>query len=141
MQEFITRAASALGVSDTVAQQATSALLDMVSKTASATDMQQLLGKLPGAADLLKAVQPAPPPPPAAGVFGALGTMVSSASSALGSLGGPAMLLEFVSKSGLSPQQGGTFAKMFLDFAGQHAGDDVVEQIIKTIPGAKAFLG
>ena len=105
MQEFIT--ASALGISDTVAQQATSAILDMVSKTASATDMQQLLGKLPGAADLLKAVQPAPPPPPAAGVFGALGTMVSSASSALGSLGGPAMLLEFVSKSGLSPQQGG----------------------------------
>jgi hypothetical protein len=142
MQEFITRAAAALGVSDTIARQATGALLDLVSKSASVPDMQQLIAKLPGAADLLKAFQPAPPdPPPSGGMFGALGNMVSSATSALGSLGGPALLLEFVSKSGLSPQQGGQFAKMFLDFARQHAGTDLVDRIVTTIPGARSFLG
>ena len=142
MQEFITRAAAALGISDTIARQATGALLDLVSKTASAPDMQQLIAKLPGAADLLKAIQPPPPePPPSGGMFGALGNMVSSASSALGSLGGPGQLLDFISKSGLNPQQGGQFANMFLDFARQQAGNDLVDKIASTIPGAKSFLG
>jgi len=141
MQEFISRAASALGIPDALATQATGALLDLVSKSAPPADFQQLLSKLPGAGDLLKAIQPPPPaPPPSNGVFGALGNMMSSATSALGSLGGPAALLEFVSKSGLNPQQGGQLAKMFLDFARQHAGTELVDSIASSIPGAKSFL-
>ena len=87
MQEFISRAATALGIPVSMASQATGALLDLVSKSASAADMQQLLSKLPGAADLLKSLQPPPPEPPPS-MFGALGDMVSNATSALGSLGG-----------------------------------------------------
>lgn len=142
MQEFITRAASALGISDTMARQATGALLDVVSKSAATADVQQLLSKLPGASDLLKALQPpAPEPPPSAGMFGALTDMVSSATSALGSLGGGGGLVQFLSQSGLNPQQGGQFATMFLDFARQRAGIDLVDRIATAIPGAKAFLG
>lgn len=141
MQEFISRAAAALGVSDTTATTATGALLELVSKTASAADMQQLLSKLPGAADLLASFQPpAPEPPPPTGMFGALGGMVSNATSALGSMGGGAAIMQFLSKGGLTPQQGGTFATMFLDYARQKAGNGLAEQIAKAVPGAKAFL-
>ncbi len=141
MQDFISRAAAALGISESMTTQATGALLDMVSKSASSADMQQLLSRIPGAADLLKSLQPPAPEPPPSGMFGALGGLVSDATSALGSLGGSAAILQFLSSSGLNPQQGGQLATMFLDYARQTVGNGLADQIAKAIPGAKSFFG
>ena len=139
MQEFIKLATTVLGTSEEAARSATGALLGFLSSTAPGAEVQKLLSRIPGAAELLKAVQPAPPPPQS--VMTSLTDLVTSASTVVqGAVGSGAALLSLFTQIGLDPQKGVEFFRLFVDFARQQAGPELVDQVIAKIPGAKAFL-
>ena len=144
MQEFIKLAVRTLGATEQTVRSATAGLLDLLTRVAPAADVQQLLSKLPGAADLLNAFRPAPPPPsdpPMSGVASALTDLVTNAAVAIqGTVGSGVALVRLVSELGLDPQKARQFARLFVDFAKTQAGPELVDRIIDAVPGARALL-
>jgi len=148
MQEFIKLAATILGITEEVARSATSSLLSLIAAAAPAADVQALLSRLPGAGDLLRAFTPqppAPPPPPPRGstaaVMGAVGELMSNAAVAVqGAVGTGAAFLNLLGQFGLDPRRATQFVGLFVDFARQQAGAEVVDRVIAAIPGARQIL-
>lgn len=133
-----------LGATEQTVRRATAAVLDVVTHAAPAADVQQLLSKVPGAAELLAAFRPAPPapPPPAGGVAAALGDLVTNAATAIqGTIGSGAALLRLLTEIGFDPQKARQFASLFVDFAKAYAGSDLVDRVIDAIPGARQLFG
>jgi hypothetical protein len=146
MQEFIKMAASVLGTTEQVVRGATSGVLDLVSRVAPAADVQALLSKLPGATELLNAVRTPPPPPPppagsAAAVLGAVSDIVSNAAAAVqGALGTGVAVLGLLAQFGLEPSKGVEFLRLFVNFARQQAGPELVDRVVGAVPGLTTFL-
>lgn len=141
LQEFFHAASATLGATEHTVRRATAAVLDVVAQAAPAGDVQQLLSRLPGAADLLNAVRPPAPPPPS-GVASALGDLVANATTAIqGTIGSGAALLRLLAEIGFDAQKASQFATMFLDFARTYAGSDLVNRVVDAIPGARQLFG
>jgi hypothetical protein len=155
MQQFIQMATSALGTSEQVARTVTGGLLDVISRNAPAADVSALLGRLPGATELLasfRSAAPAPPPPPDTGLLGSLGNAASAVlgagSSVLG--GGSAMLntgaTGLAGLAGLFGQSGVDVTKvpqlvgMFAQWASQQADPEIVRRVLGNVPGASTIL-
>jgi hypothetical protein len=144
LQEFVNLASLTLGATEQTVRRATAAVLDVLAQAAPAADVQQLLSRVPGAAELLAAFRPAPPapPPPQAGVAAALGDLVTNAATAIqGTIGSGAALIRLLVEIGFDPQKAQQFANMFLDFARAYAGADLVNRVVDAIPGARQLLG
>jgi hypothetical protein len=144
MQEFIKLAVATLGATEQTVRKATAGMLDLVARVAPAADVQQLLSRLPGAADLLNAFSPPPPPPPPPpnGVASALADLVTNAATAIqGTVGSGVALVRLFTELGLDPQKAGQFARLFVDFARAQAGPELVDRIIDAIPGARSLVG
>jgi hypothetical protein len=143
MQEFIRMASSVLGTTEDVARQATSTVLGLIAQVAPAADVQELLSRLPGAGDLLRAFAPAPAPPPsgAASVMGGVSDLVSNTATALqGALGAGSALLGLVGQIGLDPQKGAQFLSLFAGFAREHAGGELVDRVLSYLPGGRSLF-
>jgi hypothetical protein len=146
MQEFIRMAASVLGTTEQVARAATSGVLDLVSRVAPAAEVQALLSRLPGAAELLNAVRTPPPPPPpppgsTAAVLGAVSDIVANAATAVqGALGTGVAVLGLLAQFGLEPSKGVEFVRLFVNFARQQAGPELVDRVIGAVPGLTTFI-
>lgn len=141
MRDFIGLASITLGATEQTVRRATAAVLDLAAQVAPSADVQQLLSRIPGAADLLASFRPAPPSPPP-GVAGALGDLVTNAATAIqGTIGSGAALLRLLIEVGLDPQKATQFATMFVDFARSYADSDLVNRVIDAIPGARQLLG
>jgi hypothetical protein len=140
MQEFIRLATTVLGMTEEAARGAAGALLGFLSSTVPGAELQKLLSRIPGASELLKAVQPVPPPPPP-GILESLGDLVTNATSAVqGAVGSGVALVNLFAQIGLDPQKGVEFFKLFVGFARQQAGAELVDAVIGKIPGAKSLL-
>lgn len=135
----MTLAATTLGATEQTVRKATAAV---VTRTAAAPDVQQFLSRLPGAAELLKAVRPEPPaPPPASGVAAALGDLVTNAATAIqGTIGSGAALLRLLTEIGFDPQKAAQFAGLFVEFARVHVGSDLLDRVLDAIPGARSLF-
>ncbi len=141
LRDFVDLAAITLGATEQTVRRATAAVLDLAAQAAPAADVQQLLSRIPGAAELLASFRPAPPPPPG-GVAGALGDLVTSAATAIqGTIGSGAALLRLLTEVGFDPQKASQFAMMFVDFARTYADSDLVNRVVDAIPGARQLLG
>jgi hypothetical protein len=130
-------------MSEQTARDATAQLLNVVAGLAPATDVQQLVARMPGAAELLKSVQPVPPPPApaAAEVLGGLGDLVSSAlSAAQGAVGDGVVIANALHSVGLDPAKAATFLMLFVDFARKRAGAELVDRVIFAVPVLKQFV-
>ncbi len=135
MQDFISTAAGKLGVSESTTRSATAGILSFLQKRADSGDFSQLLGKIPGAGDVLNEA-----PKAEAGGGGVLGGLMGKASSAFG--GGSALdLLAQFQKAGLSTDKAGPLASMLLDFVKSKAGPDLTNRILAKVPEVKQFLG
>jgi hypothetical protein len=144
MQEFIRMAASVLGTTEEAARGATSTLLELVAKVAPAADVQELLSRLPGAAEFMKSFS-APPPPPAPGsaaaVMGSVGEIMSNVAAVIqGTVGAGAAFLGLLGQFGLDPTRAAEFVRLFVDFARQQAGSELVDRVLSYIPGAGQFF-
>ena len=138
-------AASVLGTTEEVARAATAGLLQLFARVAPAADVQELVSKLPGASDFLGALKSPPPPPQpgsSAAVMASIGEIVSNAAIALqGAVGAGSAMLGLLGQFGLSPQKATEFIRLFVDFARQQAGQEVVDRVLSYIPGGKQFFG
>jgi hypothetical protein len=153
MQQFIDMVTSALGTSEQVARTVTGGLLDTVAKAAPQADVAALLGRLPGAQELLNTFRAAPPPPPpapgvlgslsgaASAVLGAGSAVLGAGSTALGAgaagLGGLAAVFQ---QTGLDVTKLPQLVTMFAQWAGQQAGGDLVQRVLSAVPGASTLL-
>lgn len=157
MQQFIQMATAALGTSEQVARTVTGGLLEVITKNAPAAEVSALLGKLPGATDLLNTFRteaPAPPPPPApdpsllgslteaaSAVLSAGSSMLGAGSTALGSgASGLSGLAALFNQSGLDVTKVPQLVAMFAQWASQQAGADTVQRVLGAIPGAGTIL-
>ena len=131
MKDLIQNVASGLGVSEQVAESATSGLLGSLKAEAPAGDFSQLLSKLPGAEQLLNAQ----PEASAASAGGLLGGVASAAGLGSG-VGGLASAL---GGSGLEAGQYGAFASMFLGYVKEKAGSELVSKLAESVPFLKQF--
>jgi hypothetical protein len=149
MQQFIQMATSALGTSEQVARTLAGGLLDVVARSAPQADVSALLGRLPGAADLLNAFRtnpPAPPaPPPDPGLLGSLSgaaaTVLGAGASVLGTgSAGLAALGSLLGQHGVDASKAPQLMAMFAQWASQHAGADLVQRVLGSVPGASTLL-
>ena len=136
IQDFIQMAAQHLGAPEGAVKSATSAVLGAVEKEADGGDFQQLLGAIPGAADLLKGADGAE----AGG--GLLGGLMGQAGSALGgNLGGAVGLLGMLQGTGLKSEQFGPFVSLFLKFVQSKAGKDLADRLLSQAPQLAKLAG
>ena len=138
MQEFIQMAAAKLGTSDGAARSAVGGLLKLVREEASPQDAQQLMSSLPGASQLLGA-RDASTPGDGGAILG--GALKKAAGAASGKLGATLGLAGTLAGSGLNKSQIGPFVSLFVDYAKQKAGKDVVARILGRVPQLQQLLG
>jgi hypothetical protein len=137
----VTLASATLGATEQTVRRATATVLGVAAQVAPAADVHQLLARIPGAAELLSSIRPAPPPA-STGVAAALGDLVTNATTAIqGTIGSGAALVRLLTEIGFDPQKAAQFATLFVDFARAYAGSDLVDRVIDAIPGARQLVG
>lgn len=136
IQDFIQMAAQELGAPEGAVKSATSTVLGAVEKEADGGDFQQLLGAIPGAADLLKG---------SSGTesgSGLLGGLMGQVGPALGgNLGGAVGLLGMLQGTGLKSEQFGPFVSLLLNFLKSKAGKDLVGRLLSQAPQLAKLAG
>ncbi|MCA9281115.1 MAG: DUF2780 domain-containing protein [Phycisphaeraceae bacterium] len=130
MQEFIQMAVEQLGMKESGAKKATGGLLNMIKDNAPKGDFQELLGKLPGAQEVMK------------DAGGGSGGMLGSLGGMLGGKAGSALsIASLLEQSGLSTDKLGKFASMFLGFVEGKAGKGLLDKVLANVPEIKKLIG
>ena len=133
MQEFIQMAVEQLGMKESGAKKATGGLLNLLKDNAPKGDFQELLGKLPGAQDVMKE---------ASGGSGGLGGMLGSLGGMLGGKAGSALsVAALLEQSGLSTDKLGNFTSMFVGFLEGKAGKGLLDKVLANVPEIKKLIG
>jgi len=144
MQEFIEAVAGNLGVGQDTAKAATGGLLGLLKENTDAGTFGEVLGKLPGAEETMRA---APAADAGGGLLGGLGDSLGGGiGDALGGMmgggGGQALgALGALSKSGLDMDKIGSFIEMFKEYVLPKLGPDLVKKLAGSIPGLEDLLG
>jgi hypothetical protein len=132
MQDFINSVTDRLGIDQDQAKSAVGSVLSMLRKEGGA-DGGALLDKLPGASALADETE-------SSGSGGGGGGLLGKVTGMLGGLGGGAGGLAGLASSGLSGDKLKDFAKMFVDWAKEKAGDDLVNKVVSKVPGLSSIL-
>ena len=125
MEELVSRIAANVGVDEATAQKAVGMILAFLQKEGDGDKVKALLERIPGAQEL---VADTPDTDAAAGGLG--GLMGGGAMAVLGALQGIGL--------GMGEIQGVT--RETVAFARERAGDDVVNDIVASIPGLSQFI-
>ena len=135
IQDFIGMASSQLGIGEKTAESATGGLLNALKSTTDGGDFKELLGKIPGAADLVGKK-------PEGGGGGLMGGLAGMAGGLLGGDTGGAMgLVSTLTESGLDMSKAGSFVGLFVDFAKKQAGDGLVGKLLSAAPDVAQLVG
>lgn len=133
MQDFIQLAASQLGVGSDVAEKATLSVLNILQSKDSGEDGDKLLASIPGAEQLASKA--------AGGSLGGLAGALGGVSSMLGGAAGSGLgTLAGLQSSGLDTAKIGPFLSMFIEYAKQKAGPELVDSFLNSMPSIKGFL-
>jgi hypothetical protein len=138
MKEFIQMAVSRLGTSEGNARSAAGGILQFLQNQGDKGDFSELLGKVPGASDLLQKAQPSSGQEPAGGVLGAFSQTAGSVVG--GNLGSQMGLMGILKGSGLDATQAGTFMSMFVKFLKEKAGADLIGKLLQRLPDLKKLV-
>lgn len=126
MEELIARIVSNVGIDDDTARKAVSVILSFLYQQGDRDKVVALIDAIPGAQDFVTAEEA-----DSSGPLGGLGSLMGSGAMAvLGELQGLGL--------GMGQIQGVT--KETVDFARERAGDDVVNDIVASIPGLGQFV-
>lgn len=129
MEELISRIAGAAGIDEDLASKAVGIILNFLNKEGPDDKMQDILGALPGASELIEQAG-------SSGGGGLLGGLMSS----MGGMGGAMAALNELQSSGLDMDQIKGVAGELVGFAKEKAGDEVVDDVISSIPGLNQIL-
>ena len=140
MEDFIRQAAEKLNVSEDSTRSATGSLLDIIKDNSESKDFQELLGKVPGASNLVG--QPAEQAAAGSSGGGLFGSISKAAGSLLGGKAGSAMdVITSLSNSGLNGEKGTGFITQFVGYLKEKAGGDLLNRVLGKIPQLKSLLG
>ena len=138
MDQLISRVVSQLGIDQDLASKAIGAILKLLQDQGDSGAVGTLLAKLPGAQDLLASAGGGGE---SSGGGGLLGGLTGAVGGALGGGGGGLLgSLGALAESGVDMDQVKSIAPMFMDFAKEHAGDELVDQAVGSVPGLSELL-
>lgn len=136
MQDFIQLAANQLGIGSDAAEKATSGILGILKGKDSGDDGDKLLAAVPGAEQFITKAGGG-----ALGGLGGLGGAIGGVSSMLGGSAGSGLgALAGLQASGLDVAKIGPFLGMFVEYAKQKAGPELVADFLKSMPAIAGLL-
>jgi hypothetical protein len=128
MEELVSRLVSNVGVSEEQAGKAIEVILNFLKQAGPADKVNELMEKIPGASDLVGTASEG-----GGGLLGGLGGMGGGMMGAMGAMG------ELTSAGlGMGEVQGVT--KEVVGYAKEHAGSELVDEIVGSIPGISQFV-
>jgi hypothetical protein len=128
MQELIERIVQSTGLEASTVQNAVSMILGFLNKEGPQAEVGQLLGSMPGAEELIAQASEQG------------GGLLSSVMGMFGGAGGVMALGTQLMQEGLSMDQAMNLGKELFAYGREHAGEDVVGQIVAQIPGLSKFV-
>jgi predicted lipid-binding transport protein (Tim44 family) len=145
MQDLVEELASKVGIEPALAEKATAAIVDFVSRTASPELVETLKSHLPsfddlaarGAADAASGAEEA-----AGGLFGGgLGGLIGGLFGGEGPLGEAMALVGRLGRDGIDLGQIRAIAGGLVDHLRTNGGNELVDRFLAEIPGAGHLLG
>jgi hypothetical protein len=134
MLDFVELASKQLGIDAGTATSATSGVLNLLKGQDSGSAGDNLLAAIPGAQDFLSSNSGG------GGGGGALGGLMGGLGSMMGGSGGAVGALASLAAGGLDTNKIGPFVSMFVDYAKQKAGPELVEKFLKAMPSIGQML-
>ena len=131
MNEIVTRVAKAVGIDESLAQQAVKIVFDLVQEHGPKEAVADLMANLPDV-DAPEAA----PEEEAGGLFGAIGGAMGGLGGAMGAMGA----MQKMTSAGLSMDQVQDVSKEVLAYARENAGEERVGKVISGIPGLSQFI-
>jgi hypothetical protein len=132
VNEVIDQIAAKAGITPDVAEKAVGTILGFLQRESPDGPVTKMIAAIPGASDLVAQYGGEE----ASGGGGLLGGLLS----AVGGGGGIMALGQQLMSSGLSMGEVTSLAKATIETARQHAGNDVVDQVVGSVPGLNQFL-
>ena len=132
MNEIVDQIAAKAGIAPDVAEKAVGMILGFLQREAPDGPVAKMIQSIPGASDLVAQYNGAE----SSGGGGILGGLMS----AVGAGGGVMALGQQLMSSGLGMGEITTIAKETIAVARQHAGDQVVDEVVGSIPGLSQFI-
>lgn len=133
MQDLITRIAQKAGISEDIARQAVSIIIGFLAKEGPDSQVGKLLDSIPGARAMVDEGGEADSGG-GGGLMGSLGGLLG------GGAGGAMAAFGQLSNLGLETSEVQTVAQETLDYSKEQAGEETVDDIIKSIPGLSQFI-
>lgn len=137
MDELIGRITSALGIDESLAGKAISIVLNLLKNAGPEDKVSQLLEAIPGASELLESAGGDGGGGGLGGLMGSLGGMMGGS---MGGAMGAMSALNELKEAGLSTDQVQGLGKEVLTFAREKAGEDLVGEVVSSIPGLDQFV-
>lgn len=126
MSELVQRVAAAAGIDEQLAERAVEIVLELVRDHGPPDKVNELMEKLPGV----------DAGPPDQGQGGGILASLGGFGGAMGAMGA----LNKMTDAGLSMDQVQTVGREVLTFSREHAGEDLVNEVVGSIPGLSQFL-
>ncbi|MBB3592120.1 hypothetical protein FHX08_002464 [Rhizobium sp. BK529] len=131
MNEIVTEIANRVGISPELAEKALGMMLGFLQREAADGPVAEMIEKIPGATELVAQFNGEG----AGGGGGLLGGLMS----ALGA-GGIMGLGQQLMSEGLGMSEITSLAKETIAIAKEHAGEEVVDQVVASVPGLSQFV-
>jgi hypothetical protein len=129
MRELLDRITAATGLDEARAEKGLGIMLNLVKTQGNQVKVGELFSKLPGADELV--AKYGSDGAAKGGILGMLGG---------GLMGGPLAAISKLTSAGLSMDQIKQLGVITLDYAKQHAGEDLVREVAGSIPGLSGYV-
>ena len=130
MNELVTRVADAVGIDAALAEKAIGMMLGFLQREAADGPVAKMIEAIPGASDLVAKYN-------GEGTGG--GGLLGGLMSAIGG-GGVMALGQQLMSQGLGMGEITSLAKETIDYAKEHAGEEVVDEVVNSVPGLSQFV-
>jgi len=130
MNDLVTRVADAVGIDPALAEKAIGMMLGFLQREAADGPVAKMIEAIPGASDLVAQYNGE----------GAGGGLLGGLMNALGGGGGVMALGQQLMSQGLGMGEITGLAKETMAVAREHAGADVVDEVVASVPGLSQFV-
>ncbi|MFC3075788.1 hypothetical protein [Shinella pollutisoli] len=129
MNELVTRVADAVGIEPALAEKAMGMMLGFLQREAADGPVAKMIEAIPGASELVAK-------------YNGEGQGEGLLGGLLGALGGGGVmgLGQQLMSQGLGMGEIGGLAKQTIAIAREHAGDEVVDEVVNSVPGLSQFI-
>ena len=131
MEELIGRIVANVGIDEELARKAVGIILNFLSTAGSEGTVKQMVSAIPGAQALIQEFGSQGDKP--GGILGAIGSLTGGSFGAMHTL-------NQLTDAGLEMGQVRGVAEQVMGYAREQAGDETVDEAIKSIPGLAQFL-